>query len=499
MPKETKVKHGDTVTVTVKRSKRGRAASAKPDDRRYGPPPIEDEKKRLVRPQIVYLFDGTGFGYNPSGEITERWYLPEEVEFPDVGGFVDPPAVAAATRYSQLGRTVYYAPELIEDTFKLRVKNPDTGNFFKTIFLFPPLTKPTSDILGMNVRIGTKDNFILAANPDYKANRTPAQRLVAVEAQIAAGSTPELIEKRDNIQLEIDELQPADYSAKLRWDNDYREYAVPEAYLSAKPTGKTWEILTTGIYFEPFNPFDTDNFYVTEGAFGDLEIPAPKLNGKDTLFVLLEAQNWQTTATLDYYERGGDNVVRHKHYTLLQDARAIIGPVPGRVVLEPGSYAREFYPGTIPQYDPIHVLDDAAYLLGGFERVIPTIPSGLTFGSDATPERSVVGILGFPGLGGLGGAPQLASNCHNKVETANSYVERYCGSFLFKEINYNVYRKTVKVKPATVVIYDGRVDSASNVLGTVVTGENLDYAWFDTFYPAHTNLDLGNFTDDFRL
>jgi hypothetical protein len=418
------------------------------------------------------------------------------VVFPDLGGFVEVGEVAPATRYTPIVGTSFYDPEFVTETYKIDVKNPHTGNIFKRIFFFPSLTKTTSDILGMSVVLGSKEYAIVEANSKYRANKTPEERLAIVEAQIAAGSTPELIEKRDNILLEIEELLPADFTEPLRWDNDYRAYAVPEAFLQAEANGKTWEIKTTGMYFEPFNPFDTENFYVTEGNFGDEEVAAPKLNGKDTLYVALSPQNWLCTATYDSFERTGGNVVEKTHRIQYIYADAVIGPVAARVLTDFGSYARDFYPDPIPQYDPLHAISDVSYVYGGFERVTPLVPSGVTYGTDATPQRSVVGILGFPFSLPFGS--RLASNCHNRVEQGNSHVEKLCGSFLFKKKNYNVFRKTERVAIDPVLIYDGRVDSSSNNEGTVVTGNALDYSWYDTFYPGHTNADLGTVTLDLR-
>jgi hypothetical protein len=498
MPRDEKqTKLGGKVTVTVKpKSKRRLAAPVKPEDRRYGPPPFPDDDERLPpRPQTVYLLDGTNF-YLAARTLSQRWYKPEEVVFPDVGGFVEIGEVAPATRYTPIVGSNFYDPELVEETYKIDVKNPHTGNIFKRIFFSPSLTKTTSDILGMSVVLGTKEYAIVEANSKYRANKTSEERLAIVEAQIEAGSTPELIEKRDNILLEIEELLTADFTEPLRWDNDYRAYAVPEAFLQAEANGKTWEIKTTGIYFEPFNPFDTDNFYVTEGNFGDEEVEAPKLNGKDILYVSLAPQNWLSTLTLDSYERTGANVVEKTHRIQYSYADAIIGPVAARVLTDFSSYARDFYPDPIPQYDPLHATSDVSYVYGGFERVTPLVPSGMTYGTDATPQRSAVAMLGFDFT--LPGASQLASNCHNRIEQGNSHVEKFCGSFLFKKKNYNVFRKTERVAVDPVLIYDGRADSPANTAGTVKTGSNLDYSWFDTFYPGHTNADLGTVTLDLR-
>lgn len=499
MPADKKqVKLGDKVTVTVQpKRKRRQAAATTPDERRYGPPPIPDDDERLPpRPQTVYLLDGQT-GYNPARTITDRWYKPEEISFPDLGGFVDVGEVAPASRYSFIIGSAFYDPTLVENTFKIDVKNPHTGNIFKRIFYVASLTKTTCDDFGMSVVLGTKEYEISSTNAKYQANKTPEQRLDAVNAQIALGSTPELIEKRDNILLEIEELLTADYVEPLRWDNEYRDYAVPEAFLKAEADGKTWEVKTTGIFYEPMNPFDTVNFKVTQGTFFDDEIAAPKLNGKDILYVLLQPQNWLSTSTRDTYERVGGNVVQKSHRIQYIYVNAITAPVQARTVTIFDSYARAFYPTPPSQYDPSRAEQTVSYAVGGFARVTPPVPDGFARGPNSTPQRSIVAGMGFPF--GLPGNTKLASNCHEKIEQGNSHIQKYCGSFIFKEKFYNVYRKTERVVVGTpVVIYDGRVDNLSNGGGKVITGDALDYSFFDTFYPGHTNADLGTFTTDLR-
>lgn len=489
-------KLGDTFIIKVPSKGKG-AGTTTAAKRRKGPYPVDEEEGRPpAKLQTVYLLDTTN-GYNPARTIGERWYLPEEVEFPDLGGFIDVGEVAPASRYSFIFGTPFYDPVFLPDTYQFDVKNPHTGEIFKRIFISPPLTKTTCGDLGMSVVLGTKEYAITEANSKYRANKTPEQRLATVEAQIEAGSTPELEEKRDNILLEIEELLPADYSEPLRWDNEYREYAVPEAFLKAEANGKTWEVKTTGIFYEPFNPFDTENFKVTQGGFGDDELPAPKLNGKDVLYVLLAQQNWLSTATRDTFERVGGNIVQKSHRIQYQYVNAIPGPVQARTVTIFDSYARDFYPSPIPQYDPAHAEATVSYVVGGFERLVPPVADGFALGSASTPQRSVIAGYGFP-FNFPGGA-KLASNCHNKIEQGNSHVEKYCGSFLFKKKLYNVFRKTERVVVGTpVVIYDGRVDSLSNSGGSVVTGDSLDYTWFDTAFPGHSDADLGTFTVDLR-
>jgi hypothetical protein len=498
MPTDKKqVKLGDKVTVTVQpKRKRRQAAARTPDERRYGPPPFPDDDERLPpRPQTVYLLDGQT-GYNPARTVTDRWYKPEEVMFPDLGGFVDVGEVAPATRYGGIIGTAFYDPVFIENTFKIDVKNPNTGNVFKRIFYVAPLTKTKCDDLGMSVVLGSKEYEISSINPKYQANKTPEQRLDAVNAQIALGSTPELIEKRDNILLEIEELLTADYAEPLRWDNEYREFAVPEAFLRAEANGKAWEVKTTGIFFEPFNAFDTENFKVTENSFSDDEVAAPKLNGKDVAYVLLAPQNWLCTATRDTFNRGGDNVVRKRHEILYQYVPAITKPFQARTITVFSSYARAFYPTPPTQYDPLRLEQTVSYVVGGFERITPPVADGFALGPDSTPQRSVIAGHGFNFSFSTG--VKLISNCHNRVEQGNSNIEKYCGSFIFKEKIYNVFRKTERVAISPVLIYDGRVDSLENGGATLLTGESYDYSYFDTAFPGHTNSDLGTFTTDLR-
>lgn len=56
MPKETRAKFGDKITVRIKRGKKAAAAKKPKDDRRYGPPPIGDDLEREGR-LLVTLHD----------------------------------------------------------------------------------------------------------------------------------------------------------------------------------------------------------------------------------------------------------------------------------------------------------------------------------------------------------------------------------------------------------------------------------------------------------
>lgn len=498
--KQVSVKRGGKVTIEI--NKRGRVRARKPAaDRRYGPPPALDEVRAKRTKTTVYLLDSTT-GYDPSGDPidtvgTAHAYKPEEIEFPDAGGFLDggDGSSVPAKRYGGISATPWYAVEFVDDLPKIRVKNPNTGLVFKTIFLPASLTKTKSDHFGMVFYLGGKANAILQANGNWKADPTPDERLATVLAQIEAeGETPELVEIRDNILLEIEELEPANYTDKLRWDDEYREYAVPTARLDAKGTGRTWKIGTTGISFEPFNPFDTVNFKVTEGIFDDEEVAAPKLDGKTILYVLLAPQNWLCTSTCDVYNRVAPNDVQKQHFIGYQYRDAVTSPRDLVANFTSGSYSKDSYPTPPNQYDPTRVEKAVFDTIGGFEKMIALVSGGLTFGTDATPERTVLGqFFQFLGTGN-----QLVSNCHLKVETGNSHIEKHCGSFYWKDRFFNVYRKTERVNSSPFTIYNGRVDSPDNAGGVLTTGENYSYPYFDTHYPGHADVDMGTFIFDAR-
>lgn len=501
--KEVTAKRGQTVKIKVNRKARVRKA-AKKDDRRYGPPPALDPTRRPVRKTTVYLLDSSA-GYSAAGdpvdtEGTAHAYKPEEFVFPDPGGFVDggTGATIAAHRFGKMNSEPWYAPEFVSGAPKIRVKNPNTGLVFKTIFRLATLNKTKSDLYGVSFLLGSKANPIQEANGNFKLDPTPEQRLATVLAQIESqGETPELVEKRDNILLEIEELQPSNYTDKLRWDDPLRDWAVPTTRLEAKGSGNTWQIAVSAVYFEPFNPFDTENYKVTQGSFGDEEVPAPRLNGKDILYVLLTPQTWYTTSVWDGYTRTGANIVEKRHFTVLSTAIALTAPAGLTAHLTSDSQMRDTYPVPPSQYNPIAPIQTIWYTLGGYEPITFPVaePAYGGPGPSGTPQAAAM-TNNFPV--GLASDDTLVSNTNLLIEAGNTPAESPVGAFYFKDQFYNVYRKTVRVNPLTTLIYNGRVDGFSNSSGELVTGENFSYSWFDTFYPGHSNSDLGSFVINLR-
>ena len=486
-------KLGDNFVIRVPSKTKVTVAQEAPG-RRKGPYPVDEEEIRPVeRPQTVYLLDGTHSVYKASREVNAVWYLPEDLTGFDVGDSLNSPDVAPSSRYNGFLITgnEYHEPTTAPEgnPFKWDVKNPLTGEIFKRIFYLPCLNKSSSDVFELSVKLGSKEIPITSTSPDFKAGLTPEERLVIVEAQIAQGSTPELVLKRDNILLEIEELLTADNTEKLRWDNDYRDFAVPEGYVKSIASGKTWEVKTTGIFYEPFNPFDTVNYKVVvlddpffpEGnPFTDEEVAAPKLNGRDALYIVLKPQNWQSTFVLNIWTITGQDSdlftldVQKLHRTYIQYVNALVLPQPA-FVQSAISQAESAYPGPVSPFDSSIATETIYWRVGGFDSLSAPIPSGLVYGPDSTPERSAVGILGTFGISGVG----LNDSCTNKVEQGNSHVEKLCGSFRFKDKYYNVYRKTERVAIDPVVLYDGIFDGPGSPEGGVVTSSSLGINWFE--------------------
>jgi hypothetical protein len=241
MPKdEKKAKLGDRVTVTIKKPPKRRAETAKPEDRRYGPPPFvdEDDLRRVRKATVIHflnqqsIFSRTNvFFATPKQELK---YLHQWSTDPFTFGFLSLDKNFGVRRYSDSTSFVIYR---------------DGWNRH-------PLPYANADDYGISLKLGAVSKPLVEANPDWVA-----------------------YEPDDDNEFEVDEWEAA-------YDSDFTFWIEPNVtwhrnygFYKTKPARKsTYAVENSGIAFEPFDPFDTTNYKVTEGEFADSEVAAPRLS-----------------------------------------------------------------------------------------------------------------------------------------------------------------------------------------------------------------------------
>jgi hypothetical protein len=240
--REEKAKLGETVVVKLAKKKKA-AAAKRPEDRRYGPPPILDEK--LLRRK---------------GKVTTIHFLNQQSEFLQVPQFDTIPPE----------RELRYQNKWVPDAFVLanlslnknvgvrRYSDATTFVTYRQAWDKHPLPYETASDYGITLKLNGGTKNLSPANDEW----------IAYE--------PDL----DNAN-EVAEWAAAYGSAQTFWvpiNTDWhRKYGYYEKKLARR---YTYAIASSG-NFEPFDPFDTVNYKVTQGAYADPEVAAPRLNHKE--------------------------------------------------------------------------------------------------------------------------------------------------------------------------------------------------------------------------
>lgn len=319
MPKETKAKFGDKITIRVKRGKKAAAAKKPTDDRRYGPPPIGDELERAGKAYIT-LHDMTQvFRQKNYRERTSSLPLTGAAYFGNIN-----PLAGDNFRWSEM----FYEPRgigfindqigwsnVISQSLLRGVSN--TGN--------PPLPAnagdpPTSDIdIFEEIDVYAFDESYTEIN--YRKNDFcwPLAKTAAVSGvTVSIGNRSAVVggagweakpQKAENKTAEVYDLSvmpvPVGVNAWARGARDY--YSKPGAFRPALPPGtQPVKIEVSGHFYEPFDTADTVNYKVTaEPLFS-----APEVSGRfpvraKQFRVYLAPQMWKfayDTPAYDTYE-----------------------------------------------------------------------------------------------------------------------------------------------------------------------------------------------------
>lgn len=296
--KDIKARRGDKVSIKLKRRKKRVSADAAADDRRYGPPPLPEEEEGGVRRANITFHD-------LSARLKTR-----AVEAVASGSEIFANGIMA---YMTAFRDIQLASAAVNVTsggtfLRERWQSWLAAQAFQTTSLgyrLAPRTwrLPYANVerLALEARIGTRGGDV-APGAAWKKAPTPAQRLErATDPDTIAALGSEVAES----SLPFAKICNAD-ATPYRWyvhasqdiRNQFVEYGVFAPRMGAAGRLK----VEGGIYYEPFDMADTDNFlvarrFVTGSTLSNydnaIEVEAPKITSRDKVKVFLVPQVWR--------------------------------------------------------------------------------------------------------------------------------------------------------------------------------------------------------------
>jgi hypothetical protein len=319
MPKETKAKFGDKITVTVKKGKKAKAPKKPIDDRRFGAPPFGDDVPREPPPPLITVHDMsqifrqrnyrerhssialTGAAYvsniNPLAGDIFRWS--EMFYEPNRAGFIG----------SQIGWHNVISQSLLRGP-------SNTG--------FPPLPANAGDPPTSDINIFDEID-VYAFNEsftevDYRKNDfcwPLGKTALATGVTVIIGNKTAVVggtgwidkpQNPENKALEINSLDMPISVGVNAWARGARDYySKPGAFRPRLPAGNhPVRIDAAGHFYESFNTADTTNYKVTSEPL----YSAPEVSGRfpvrnKEFRVYLAPQMWKSaydTPAYDVYE-----------------------------------------------------------------------------------------------------------------------------------------------------------------------------------------------------
>jgi hypothetical protein len=303
MPKETKAKFGQKVTVTVKKGKKAKAPQKPKDDRRYGAPPFGDDVPREPPPPLITLHDAsqvfrqkkyrerlssialTGAAYqgnaNPFAGDIFKWC--EMFYEPLRAGFLD----SQITWHNVISQTILRGPtnnpansgdpptsdivifdEL--DVFRLD-SGGDEVNYRKNDFCWP--VGKTVTIPGLTLRIGIK------------------------EAIIGGTGWVDKPQKAENKIAEVDSLAMPIAVGTNAWSRGARDYYSKPGAFRPRIKSSTYPVRVqcSTHFYEPFDSADTANYKVTaEPLYSSPEVSGRFFIGREQFRVYMVPQLWKS-------------------------------------------------------------------------------------------------------------------------------------------------------------------------------------------------------------
>ena len=145
---------------------------------------------------------------------------------------------------------------------------------------------------GLSLALGGAE-FPLAPDDSFWVQRkSPTQRQDDLLADTGHDHSAEIA----LLEYEKMEWAAAYYSDHNYWNDHFTSWYKNYATIERRQKSKlTWAVSGGGIHFEPFDPWDTDNYKVTSGdTYGSTEVEAPKIpkDGEVGLVIGLAPRLW---------------------------------------------------------------------------------------------------------------------------------------------------------------------------------------------------------------
>lgn len=319
MPKETRAKFGDKITVRIKRGKKAAAAKKPKDDRRYGPPPIGDDLPREPPPPIITVHDMAQI-------FNQRSYGESLAAIPLTGAAYETQMQSSPGDFFYWGE-MFYEPSDHGAAIGFLDDEIDSPNLISQALLrgpsdtgFPPFPTPPDYEITAPVRIFDEpdvwrlDETNTRVNYRKNDNCWPLPKEAeALGVTLSLGvNTVELggskwalkPQKAENKAAELAPLTAPIPQGTNAWARGCRDfYSKPGCFRPRAQGSLPVKVDTAGHFYESFNTADTTNFKVTAEPL----YSAPEVSGRFTVLsakplkVFLAPQLWKSTYSAHGY------------------------------------------------------------------------------------------------------------------------------------------------------------------------------------------------------
>jgi len=449
MADETKGRPGDIIEIRVRKGGGAKPAPGLPPERRYGPPPFLEELRRRRKrgmSEVFFLNQQSEFSrvdpfrFRPKQELKyiHKW-IANPLDFP-AGGYLSLGKGTEVRRYFSSGAGDYVV--------------------YRDAWNKHPLPYQFAADYGVSFKLGGQTKVLAPATEQWKAYSPYDTRDDLLELQERGQDvTAELA----NNAYEIEEWEAAFRADKTYWveflRDHHRQWGFYRKRLSKQ---STYSIESTGPCFEPFDPFDTDQYKVTLGSFASAEVAAPQLKSgvdNDVRFGLIpRAWSFTVNYTCWFFQFTFSFPVGRiwkRDFTIEGEAFA---PTLPHIQPQSGALAPNEFP-----YQTSEWADGLFTGITTTDQMLDT--TGLPAPSDTTykflklapfPEEEF-DFTNAPESGGNSRWPIERSDCSISISERNIEPGELVGMFEVNGLSHNVFRKTTATRGAAV--YSGDYNS----------------------------------------
>jgi len=480
-------KFGDQIRITINRRGKPEPKKAPAREKRYGAiRRIEDPTDKPVKGelQVVLLDLSTLFIQQPIpsfGDHQREFFRFDQDRTLTLDSDTNPD-YRATVQATLATRSLEADIDVLDRT---------DSTIYRQSYQVWPLPFLHSVDYGLSFHFGATDQIISSVNNKWKERLSPTERIAKLEAASSDHSAEIALIEHEEAEwaAPFTLFDPTVISSQNFWHilfvDWWRNYAALKLKKLSSAAKYSVDFIGTFPVFEPFDPWDTDNYKVTMGGFDDDEVEPPKIRkaqGAELITIGLMPVWWDyvIAGTQWGYDRG----ITHSGFwkRTFTDHGSIVG-YPSPIADERDSN----YPGVFNEYvvrttamgpdglldPPFNDFTDTTVQSDGLPTTAEVSAAGSPYSSQRV-NQIVAGLAmqghgttnqvfsgDFPSSPGYNIETVEVTNSSLTITIADTPVGALVGRVFYKKLNQSffIYRKTAVERGQSV--YDGPYDGLS--------------------------------------